>query len=60
MLQRLNNLRIYSISNFSDKISIVKGGDVKNFGKKFSPQEMEKYLDPFGFLAIDECNYYMK
>jgi len=42
--------------NFSNnKINIIKGADPKNFGKKFTPQEMEKYLDPFGFLGADEC-----
>jgi len=45
--------------NFSDeKIKIIKGLDPKNFGKKFSPQEMEKYLDPFGFLGPEECKFY--
>jgi hypothetical protein len=45
------------IKKFSEKnsnIEIIKVGDVKNFGKKFSKEEVEKYLDPFGFLDTND------
>ena len=34
------------------KIKTIKLGndDYRNLGRKFSPEEMEKYLDPFGFI----------
>jgi hypothetical protein len=39
-----------------EKIEFVKiGGDLKQFGKKFSPAEMEKFMDPFGFLGPQDC-----
>jgi hypothetical protein len=37
--------------NKNDNIEYVKvTDDVKNFGKKFSKEEVEKFLDPYGFL----------
>ncbi len=52
---------------FSDKtekkfnIEIKKVGDVKNMGKVFSKDEVEKYLDPFGFLDTNQyVNYQTK
>jgi hypothetical protein len=39
------------IKRFS-KIDIVKQGDIR--GKKFTKEEVEKYLDPFGFLDTNE------
>ena len=44
-------LRRIIVKSFS-KIDIKKHGDV--MGKKFTKEEVEKYLDPFGFLNKNE------
>jgi hypothetical protein len=36
--------------NNSDKIKFNNVKDVKAFGRKFSDEELKKYLDPYGFL----------
>lgn len=36
------------------KINSIKVNDVKSFGRKFSKEEIHKYLDPYGFLNKDE------
>jgi hypothetical protein len=38
--------------SFTNKVEIKKQGDV--LGKKFTKEEVEKYLDPFGFLDTNE------
>ena len=53
-----NTKRVYK---FFSKIEIKKVGDVKNIGKVFSKEEVEKYLDPFGFLDTNQyVNYQTK
>ena len=43
-------------TKINDKIKVIKVTDsnVKQFGKGFTQAEVEKYLDPFGFLNKDE------
>lgn len=53
-----NSLRYFSDSKL--KIVKVTSADVKNFQKDFSPQELEKYLDPYGFLNPEEKEHYEK
>lgn len=57
MLRRIIRNFSENIKNTESKIDIIKVGDVKNFGKKFSKEEVQKYLDPFGFL---DTNDYVK
>jgi hypothetical protein len=40
-----------------ESIKFVKLDNLKGFGKKFSDEEMKKYLDPFGFLTPNECKF---
>ncbi len=40
----------FTDNNNSNKVKYVNVNDVKSFGKKFSEEEMKKYLDPYGFL----------
>jgi hypothetical protein len=47
----------FSNTNNDNKVSYVKVNDLKGFGKKFSEDEVQKYLDPFGFLGPNECNF---
>lgn len=39
-------------NNNNPKIKVIRLGneDYKNLGRKFSPDEMKKYLDPHGFI----------
>ena len=36
--------------NKNDKLKFNNVKDVKAFGRKFSDEELKKYLDPYGFL----------
>jgi len=36
--------------NKNDNIKFNNVKDVKAFGRKFSDEELKKYLDPYGFL----------
>ena len=53
----MNSLKSISKS-FTQKIVIksikVDSSNVKNFGRNFTKTEMEKYLDPYGFLNKEE------
>ena len=42
--------------NNPGKITIIKANpnDFKNFGTRFSEDEIQKYMDPFGFLNPEE------
>jgi hypothetical protein len=57
VLNNLTNLKYFSTKPEDDKVAYVKVNmnDIKNFGKKFSNAEKEKYMDPFGFLNSNEC-----
>jgi hypothetical protein len=48
----IRNFNFTNKENPNGKVNIIRLGndDYKNFSKKFTPQEMEKYLDPYGFL----------
>jgi hypothetical protein len=45
------------LKNFCDKtkISFVNVKDIKGFGKKFTDDEVKKFLDPYGFLSPNQC-----
>ena len=52
-----NNSVLINITSFSfckdinnDKLKFNNVKDVKAFGRKFSDDELKKYLDPYGFL----------
>jgi hypothetical protein len=41
---------LFCKENNNDKIKFNNVKDVKAFGRKFSDEELKKYLDPYGFL----------
>lgn len=59
--KKFKSLHVFNVKFFSEKgenIKFVKVDDIKNFGRKFSEDEMKKYLDPFGFLAPNESKFF--
>ena len=48
---KLSNIFKYCFCE-KEKVKIIKLGndDYKNIGRKFSKEDIEKYLDPYGFL----------
>ena len=45
-----NNNHTFSTKEKDSQIVFNNTKDVKAFGKKFSEEELKKYLDPYGFL----------
>ncbi len=57
--RKIISLKLFSTDNTNTNINFVKVEDIKSFGKKFNDDEMKKYLDPFGFLASNECTNFI-
>mmetsp|Transcript_641 Transcript_641/g.639 ORF Transcript_641/g.639 Transcript_641/m.639 type:complete len:151 (+) Transcript_641:7-459(+) len=51
-LSKILKTTVRSFCKKEGKVKVIKLGneDYRNLGRKFSPQEVEKYLDPFGFI----------